>query len=86
MTALLTALVWRERDYYDGDWVFYASHRRRRERDEPYRNTSFLKMLGFVEERAGVPHIELRGAHGLRRMVAGEVLQETRISASGRST
>lgn len=88
LAAILTALWWREKDGYDGPWLFYPrpkglDGRRARagraweEGHRPYHATSFYLALGAAEKAAGVPHLDLRGAHGLRKMVAGEVLRAT---------
>jgi hypothetical protein len=42
-----------------------------------YRVQAFRYALQQAERAAGVPHRELRAAHGSRRMVAGEVLAQT---------
>jgi integrase len=89
LSAILTALWWRERDGYTGPWLFYprpggtlggrADREGRHWEDghRPYHATSFYLQLAAAEKLAGVPHLDLRGAHGLRKMVAGEVLRAT---------
>jgi len=79
--AVETALSWAARDGYDGPWLFYSSHARKRRlgADERavYRATSLLRALALAERRAGVRHVPYRGLHGLRRAVAGDVRQAT---------
>ena len=80
VSALLTAKGWRERDGYDGPWVFYRPRRRSRRydrEDAPYTVQGFLDALRNAEDRAGVIHRPLRASHGLRKMVAGDVWDET---------
>ncbi len=79
-SALLTALYWRERDGYTGPWVFYSSWSSKakgREAPGVFGAQGLWKALRNAEVAAGVPSLPLRSAHGLRRMVAGEVLRET---------
>lgn len=73
LSALLTALDWRERDGYAGPWVFYSPQRR----GQTYKVQALWQALRHAERRAGVPHLELRALHGLRRMVARDVADET---------
>lgn len=78
--ALLTARWWRERDGYAGPWVFPPA----RERNKgPYTAQSLWHQLTRAERAAKVPHLELRAAHGLRRMVVNDLLaQGTNIEAA----
>jgi integrase len=79
--ALLTAKHWRERAGYEGPWVIFSEHGNQGTRavfaDGVYRQQTLIYHLHEAEKRAGVPRMPLRAAHGLRRMVAGEVLAET---------
>jgi integrase len=78
--ALLVAREWRERSHYHGPWVFFSEDERklRREEQEPiYGHQALAAALTKAEKAAGVPHIELRAMHGLRRMVLGEVIRIT---------
>jgi len=88
-SALLTAKWWRDRAVLEGTrvpadspWVFFSTDARsstRAGREVPgvYRIQAFWYALQQAERAAGVPHRELRAAHGFRRMVAGEVLAQT---------
>jgi len=76
IAALQTARHWREHDGYAGQWVFYAARLARLGRDEPWSYQGLWYAVTRAEVRAGVPHLDLRGAHGLRRMVAGNVAEE----------
>ena len=68
---------------YDGPWVFFSRDARNRSRADGrvqagvYRIQSLSAALGKAETRAGVEHLPYRGAHGMRRMVAGEVNAKT---------
>lgn len=78
LSAILTAQWWREREAYEGGWVFFSARLERRERlDQPYGVQALWRALQGAEERSGVRHRPLRALHGLRRMVAGDVLEET---------
>jgi integrase len=70
--AVEAALRWRETTGYDGPWLIPAQRVKK-----PYSAQSFWWSLTEAEKRAGIPHIRGRGAHGLRRMLAGDVLAET---------
>jgi integrase len=79
--ALLTAWHWREHDGYDGPFVFYTPRKaknRQRRADAPYTASAFIDGLHKAERRAGITPKELRASHGLRKMVAGDVLEETK--------
>lgn len=56
-------------------WVFPA--RQRGAKLPYYTKNSFWLMLRKAEKRAGVPHLDRRASHGLRRMVAGDLLEAT---------
>lgn len=47
------------------------------EGEAPYTIQSLWGALKRAEERAGIPHLRRRGAHGLRRLLAGEVAELT---------
>lgn len=74
--AMQTALYWRARDGYVGDYVFYSSHRQTARGDQPYRVQAFWQMLQNAEARAEIPHQPWRAAHGFRRMVTGDLWAE----------
>ena len=76
-SALLTA-AWHQ-GTRDGTlpatgWVFPPGRRVNR---DTYRVQAFWAALRRAERDAGVPHLPLRAAHGLRRMVVNEILRET---------
>ena len=56
-------------------WVFPA--RQQNAKGETYTAQAFAKALWTAEKRAGVPHVRNRGAHGFRRMVAGDLVDAT---------
>jgi integrase len=74
--AFWVALGWRQKDRYEGRFVFYASHREQKE-DRPYTYQAFSHALRQAEKRAGIPHMKYRGAHGFRRGVSGDVFDAT---------
>ena len=57
---------------YDTPWVFPAPRK-----GEVYSAQALWFVLTQAEERAGVTHKRGRGAHGFRRMLAGDVLAAT---------
>lgn len=73
--ALEAAQRWREKSKYSGPWVLPAD--RVTNRSPVYSAQSFWWLLREVEKRANVPHLVGRAAHGFRRMVAGDVAQQT---------
>lgn len=58
-------------DGYRGGWVLYVGSRKTKR--ETYSPQSLWRALREAEKRAGIPHRERRAAHGLRRLLAGEV-------------
>lgn len=70
--ALETARWWREKTGYTGPWVF-PTGRPGRAGDAPYTAQALAHMVWEAEKDAGVDHHDLRGMHGLRRMVAGNI-------------
>lgn len=70
--AVEAALRWRERMAYAGPWLIPAQRR-----DQPYSAQSLWWSLTAAERKAGIAHVAKRGAHGLRRMLAGDVLAAT---------
>lgn len=74
--AVEIALEWRERTGYDGPYLF-PPHRAGSRRDT-YSVQSLLIHLHKAEKRAGVATLKGRGAHGLRRMVAGNMADLTK--------
>lgn len=78
--ALRIARVWRQRDQYDGPWVFYAPVRGTRAKhpgDRPYSYQSLNYQLHRAERLAKVPQIPFRAMHGYRRTAAGNVFALT---------
>lgn len=45
--------------------------------DKPWSYSAYIAQLRLAEQKAGVPYIKYRGAHGWRRMAAGNVLEMT---------
>lgn len=70
--AIEAALRWRQQTGYTGPWLIPAQRV-----DQPYSAQSLWWSLTHAEQRAGIPHLPNRGAHGLRRMLAGDVLALT---------
>jgi integrase len=83
LSVLEWAQWWRTKLGYTGPWIFFSRDRRSGARkDGPakpgvYRAQSFWSALTKAERRVGIEHRPYRAAHGLRRMVAGQVLQDT---------
>ena len=89
LAAILTAFDWRERDGYHGPWLIYPRPRPAKgprtdrggrswpDGHGPYTYAAFHAQLQKAELAAKVPHLDLRAAHGLRKMVAGEILRLT---------
>lgn len=69
--AILARLHAAQGEPLDG-WVFPA--RQQTARHPYYTANSFWLMLRKAEDRAGVPHLDRRAAHGFRRMVAGDLV------------
>lgn len=77
--ALALAWAWRERQQYHGPWVWFSEDKRHGAKgNEPvYTHQALAYQLTQAEERAKVPHLDLRAMHGLRRMVVGEIVRLT---------
>jgi len=73
--ALEVARFWREELDYTGPWVIPSGSAKNR--SETYSAQSLWSALCDAEKRAGIPHIKGRGAHGLRRLLAGNVAELT---------
>jgi integrase len=67
-----------ERLGLESPWVFPAPRGRKRSDDPVYSAQALWWELTQAEKRAGITHKRGRGAHGLRRMLAGDVLAITR--------
>jgi integrase len=59
------------------EWIFPAPRERTRSTDPVYSAQALWWELTQAEKRAGIAHKRGRGAHGLRRMLAGDVLAIT---------
>jgi integrase len=83
VSALMWAAWWRKKFGDTSPWVFFSRDRRNGSRRDGnarpgvYRIQSLWAALTGAEARSGVGHRPYRAAHGLRRMVAGEVLALT---------
>jgi integrase len=77
--ALMVAQWWREKMKYTGPWVFFSTDERRAKsgHEAVYGHQALAYALAKAERAAGVPHLELRAMHGLRRMVVGEIVRLT---------
>ena len=75
LEALRIALYWRAERGYDGPWLIPSAKQGRK--GEPYTEQSLWTALQKAEVKAGVPKIKGRSAHGLRRMLAGDVAEAT---------
>jgi integrase len=60
----------------ESPWVFPAP-RERKSGDPVYSAQALWWALTEAEKRAGIPHLPNRGAHGLRRMLAGDIMALT---------
>jgi len=61
----------------DEPWVFPAPRERKRSTDPVYSAQALWWALTQAEKRAGIEHKANRGAHGLRRMLAGDIMALT---------
>lgn len=75
MQALAVAREWREKNNYRGRWILPSAKVGRA--GEVYTIQSLWAALKSAEARAGIKHLEGRGGHGLRRMLAGDVAAMT---------
>jgi integrase len=79
--ALAVARAWTtgergtRRWVYDTPWVLPTGHAL--SESPTYTAGSLWKALKGAEQRAGIPHLKGRGAHGLRRLLAGNVHELT---------
>lgn len=71
ITALAEAWRWRVMTDYKGPWVLFSGSKKNK--GETYSAQSLWAALKEAEERAGITHLKGRGAHGLRRLLAGNV-------------
>lgn len=63
------------REDYDGPWVLPSGSRKNK--GECYTIGALYLALRGAEERAGIKHLPQRGAHGLRRLLAGDINEAT---------
>lgn len=73
--ALRVMRVWRQRAGYTGPYLFFPVHADNRRGRWSYQALNAL--LHKASREAGVPVVKYRAMHGLRRMVAGNVLSVT---------
>lgn len=73
--AIRVALEWRERLAYTGPWLIPPGSSKNR--SGPYSKQSLWAVLQRAEAAAKIPKQARRGAHGLRRMLAGDVAAAT---------
>lgn len=73
--AVEIALEWRDRIGYDGPWLLPPGSSKNTR--AVYSTQSLWMALCAAETRAGIDHEKGRGAHGLRRMLAGDVTAQT---------
>lgn len=71
IAVLAMAWDWREKMGYTGPWVLFAGNRLNK--GETYTEGALWRSIVGAEQRAGIPHLRSRGAHGLRRLLAGNV-------------
>ncbi len=80
-SALFTSLYWRAKQQYTGPWVFWSpwGEKKRKGHEVPgvYGAQALWKGINEAEAAAGIPKRYLRSAHGFRRMVSGQILEET---------
>lgn len=74
-TRAVLARLWEAEDRPTTGWVFPA--RRKGAASETYTAQSYWLALKEAEKRAGITHRARRGAHGFRRMVAGDLVDAT---------
>ena len=73
--ALDVARQWRERIGYDGPYVLPKASAKGK--GETYTASALWSALKAAEGKSGVPTLPRRAAHGYRRGVTGDVLEET---------
>jgi integrase len=74
--ALACAAMWRQKSGHDGVWVLPSGSSKNR--GSCYTIGALYLALRGAEERAGIKHLKRRGAHGLRRMLAGDIAAMTK--------
>jgi integrase len=73
--AVAIALQWRETTGYTGPWLFFPASSKNR--SATYSKQSLWSALNRAEKAAGIAKQARRGAHGFRRMLAGDVAAVT---------
>jgi integrase len=76
--VLADVMLQHERLGIDSPWIFPAPRKRTKSDDPVYSAQALWWELTQAEKRAGITHKRGRGAHGLRRMLAGDVLALTK--------
>lgn len=71
LALLAIAWHWRQERGYEGPWILFPGNARSRQ--AVYTRGALSWALRSAERRAGIVHRKGRGAHGLRRMLAGDV-------------
>lgn len=75
ITLLAIARYWRKQLGYEGPWILFPGNVRSKQ--EVYTRGALSWALKSAEKRAGIEHKRGRGAHGLRRMLSGDVHELT---------
>ncbi|HKW09730.1 MAG TPA: hypothetical protein VJO33_05075 [Gemmatimonadaceae bacterium] len=70
--AIEIALEWRERTGYAGDWLI-PNVQKNKKGEAIYDQQSLWWALKAAQTRGGVANVRRRGAHGLRKLLAGNV-------------
>lgn len=73
--AIAIAALWTP-TWYHCQWVLPSGYSRQNKED-PYTIGGLYLALRKAEARAGVKHLENRGGHGLRRLLAGDINEAT---------
>jgi integrase len=74
-TALSVAWMWRQTAGKEWPWILPSGSKKNT--TPTYSAQSLWSALRAAEKRAGIPHLKGRGAHGLRRLLAGNVAERT---------
>lgn len=69
--VLAVVRAWQAKKGYTGPWVIQSGSKRNK--GECYTIGALYQSLRGAETRAGVKHLDNRGGHGLRRLLAGDV-------------
>lgn len=71
LVAFEVAAHWREKAVYFGPWVLFSGSSKNK--SACYTIGALYLALRGAEKRAGIKHLPQRGAHGLRRLLAGDI-------------